>query len=237
MRSQRPFTGLIAALLLTAACASSTGMGGPRVLKSGQHEIGIGFDLTLNKANLSPGQDAPAPWPQLTSSYRIGLGGDFELGARTWGFGFVNYFFTFGAGLDLKYGIIQSPDIDSGFDLSIGVAGGYHQVNYAKAPTHTIVTQVPLLLGFNTGGGDQFFFGPRFENQYTFSPEQQPVNSAYGGFSLGYVWRAMPYLEIRPEFVFLYSPVSFNGAVDNGEQRGFMIGQLGFSTAIFWDRL
>ena len=96
--------------------------------------------------------------------------------------------------------------------------------------------QVPLLFGVNIGAANQIYFGPRFEYQTSFSESQNTVRYAFGGATLGFVWRALSYIEVRPEVVVLYSPVPFNGTVEGGK-RGLLIGQVGFSSAIFFDRM
>ena|GEM_PF-1744341 len=224
-------------LLVGAGCASSVGTGGARVLQAGQQEAGIGLDLTFPSARVAPSNPTVGVWPQGSLGYRRGLGAGFEAGARVWGFGWPRYLFTVGGGLDLRYALLRAPNQDEGFDLTLGAGTAYHQINAGSAPTHVWVTQAPLLLGFNLGGGHQLFGGPRFEIQHIRATDVHPVNAAFVGLSLGIVVRAMRFLEIRPEVVALYSPVGFNGTQDPGGRRGLGIVQFGLSNAILLDEL
>lgn len=232
MRARPALIAVFPALFGAAGCASSTGMGGARVLEAGKQEFGFGLELTLAGAQISPAAPVGAPWPQLSASFRAGLPGGFELGARTWGFGLPNYFFTLGGGVDAKYAIVKAPSLDEGFDLSIGVGAAYHQQNSAGVPHHVIAAQVPLLLGINLGGKNQLVAGVRFEEQVMLGENQHPVDAAFGGLSLGFVWRAMENIEIRPEVVLLYSPIPFNGTGDSTDRRGLTVLQFGLANVI-----
>lgn len=229
----------VAALLavMCGACASSVGTGGARVLATGQQEVGMAVDLSLPSAQLGPSQPVAGIWPQFGFGYRRGLGANFEAGARVWGFGLPRYLFTFGGGVDARYGIFRAPNIDEGYDLTLGAGVAYHQVNVGGAPTHLAVVQVPLLFGVNIGDGDQIYFGPRFEDHYFSGEDVVGVNSAFVGFSLGFVWRALAWLEVRPEVVALYSPVPFNGTANDEQRRGLGVLQFGISNAILPEAL
>ena len=61
MRPGRPLLAILPALLLGAGCASSTGTGGARVLAAGQQEVGVGLELTLAGAQISPSAPVGAP--------------------------------------------------------------------------------------------------------------------------------------------------------------------------------
>lgn len=224
-------------VLLLTGCASAMGTGGARVLESGRQEVGMAVDLSLPAAKLGPSEPVPALWPQVGFGYRRGLGADFEMGARVWGFGFPRVLFTFGGGADVRYGIVRAPNLDEGFDLTIGAGAAYHQINVGGAPTHLAVFQVPLLFGVNIGDRHQIYFGPRFEDHYFTGEDVVGVNTAFAGFSLGFIWRALPWLEVRPEIVALHSPVPFNGTADDPERRGLSILQIGVSNAIFPEAL
>lgn len=228
---------VLVAGLCCGACASSVGTGGARVLEAGRHEAGLGLDLTFPSARIAPQSPVAGIWPQGSLSYRRGFGPGFEAGARVWGFGWPKYLFTFGAGADLRYGIVRAPNHEEGVDLTLGAGLAYHQINAGGAPTHVMGVQVPLLAGINLGGGHQLFGGPRFEVQRIFGTDVHPVNAAFVGASMGFVWRAASFLEVRPEVVALYSPVSFNGTGDAQGRRGLGVLQFGLSNAILLDAL
>lgn len=217
-------------LCLLSGCASSTGVGHARLLAEDEYALTFGLDLGVSFSRLTPGQDTPAPWPQGILGARYGLG-KVELGARTWGWGIPTYFYTFGAAIDGKLALFQSPSIEEGFDLALGLDVGYHQINYQQAPIHLLVVQAPLAFGWNLGGGDQLLLGIRLADHLMGGADQTLVNMLFGGFSIGYSWRALPGVDIRPELVVLYSPVSFNGYAEDEERRGLSIVQLGLGSA------
>lgn len=224
-------------LLFTVGCASSVGTGGARVLDAGRQELGFAADLTFPAAQIGPSAPTRGIWPQIGAGYRRGFEHGFEAGARVWGFGLPASLYTFGAGVDLRYGIIRADDPNEDFDLTLGLGGAYHQVNAGGAPTHVWIIQAPLLFGANIGDGNQIFFGPRFENHHITGADLNPVNVPLFGGSLGFAWRALEWIEIRPEVVLLLSPVPFNGTADDPDRRGLGILQFGFSNAIFLEKL
>jgi hypothetical protein len=223
--------GFMANIALSAGCASTTGVGNARVLADGEHQLSFGVELGAATARLAPTQPVPAPWPQLGLGYRRGLGG-IELGARAWGFGLPAYVLTLGAASDVKVPLLRTPSIESGIDAAIGLEVGYHQINISKAPTHLFTAQIPLTAGCNIGGGDQVLFGLRFLDQLMTGPDLHPVNMIFFGVSVGFVWRALPFVEVHPEVVLLYSPVSFNGLGDDSGRHGLTVLQLGIGNVL-----
>lgn len=226
---------LCLSLALLAGCASSTGTGGPRILDGGKQEVALGVDLTFPSVRITPSTPVAGIWPQIGASYRRGFGRGFEAGARTWGFGWPKLLMTIGGAVDAKYGIIQSGE-KRGFDLSVGAGVGYHQINAGGAPTHVIVTQVPLLFGFDVGKDHQIYFGPRFEDHYFTATDVNPVNIAFVGSTVGFSWQVSRWLILRPEAVGLWSPVPFNGTQDANGRTGFGILQFGLSASVRPDK-
>lgn len=219
-------------LLVGTGCASSVGTGGARVLDGGKQTFGLGLDITLPSARIEPSSPVAGIWPQFSLGYRRGLGGNVEIGARTWAAGIPRYVMTLGGGADVRYGLVKSPSPEEGLDLALGAGVGYHQINAGGVPTHVMVTQVPLLGGINLEGGHQIFGGPRFEHHYMTGPDVNPVHLPFFGGSIGFSWRAASFLEVRPQIVAMYSPVSFNGTQDPDGRRGVGILQFGLSNAI-----
>jgi hypothetical protein len=223
----------VACAVVNVACASTTGVGHARVLKDSESQLTFGGELGAGLAKLSPGQPAPGPWGEAGLGYRRGIFG-FEAGARVWGFGLPNRFFTLGAAADLKYPLIAAPTIHEGFDLSLGLDLGYHQINMLRVPAHIFFVQVPLTFGVNIGGGDQAIIGLRVVDQVMTGHDVSPVNMFFLGGSLGFSWRALSDvgLDIRPELVVLHSPVPFNGLVEDERRRGLTIVQIGLNNAL-----
>lgn len=218
---------LLAALALgLSACASVTGSGTARTLDKGQTQLGAGFELGLGLPKLSPEYHAPLLWPQFVAGIRHGFSERVDGGARVWGFG-IQGLYTAGAQLDTKIALHQADSRNSGTDYTLAPSASYHQVNFGHAPNHSAIAQLPLLIGFNLPGEAQATVGPRVGYQGVFSAGQHPVHLIAFGSNFAVSADINDRITLVPEFVLLYSPVSFNGTVDGGEQRGLTIMQLG----------
>ena len=220
--------GLCLAALLAGGvgCASVTGAGTARTLPPGEHEIGSGLEFGLGLPKIAPTYHAPLPWPQLVLGYRRGLTERLDVGARAWGFG-IRGLYTVGAEVDTKIALKRAEATTRGIDYTLDPAVSYHQVAVGRAPTHSLIVQSPLLIGFNANGGDQFVVGPRLGYQGVFGPDLHPVHLFSLGTNLGYHWQVTDKLAFFPEVVFAHAPVSFNGVINDAQRRGLTIFQIG----------
>lgn len=221
----RHFIGLTSLLLLVTACASATGRGTARVLPEGESELSAGLELSFGAANIAPARPLRLPWIQLTAGFRHGLGSRLDVGARTWGIG-IPGLFAWGAAADLKVALLRSDSYHSGWDIAIAPGAGYHQINQGFAPIHFAVFELPVLFGYNTGGGDQLFFGIRIDDHVMTADDVNTVNLLFFGAQVGYSWKISELFILRPEIVVTWTPVSFNGTLDDPDRRGLSTLQL-----------
>ncbi len=214
-----PVLGMLLCTFVAFGCAS-IGAGSSRVLEKGEQEVGFGVELAAGFAKRSPTQRAPFPIPYMSASYRRGLGRRVDVGARTWGMATPG-FAAIGASADTKIGFKQVGVEARGWELALDPGAGYHQINIGGAPTHVVLGHLPFLIGYSRGGGDRFVVGPRVDYQMMTGVDIHPVHIVLGGTSIGYSWRITDVVTLRPEFVILYTPLRFNGTLDDPDRRGY----------------
>ena len=233
MRPSLLFIALLAMAMATLTGCASTGPGTARVLEKGESSVGVGADLLIAAPELNDAQRTRIPWFQFTASYKRGLGSPLldrrvEAGARLWGMG-IPGFFTAGAALDGKWGLLQRPKMERGWEIALAPSTGYHQINLGGAATHTFLGTLSVPFGYNFGvsHGDQFIIAPRIDVQSARSNTQNTIRYAFGGASISYAWHPFENFAILPQFVLLYSPIRFNGTLDDPERRGYVFSQYG----------
>lgn len=209
---RRAFLSL--AVVALAGCGAQTGFGTARVLAPGASEGAVFLEGSLVTARLDRTTDVPLPLIQGGIAYRRGLTEGFELGARAWGLR-IRGFASFGASLDGKTQLAESGRVHVALVTSLG----YHQVRLGGTPSHVFSGTLPLLIGVDLGR-DQLFFGPRLSYGIAASYGANAVSAAYYGLSLGYAWRWTRTFTFVPEVVWMYSPVRFNGEIDDPNRRG-----------------
>ena len=214
------------ALSLVSGCASQVGFGRATTLEPGKHEIsGIGQVDLVSPRSRKDGDAAGAPWAHVGIGYRHGIADRFEAGGRAWMFGLPGHL-SFGAAADGKVQILRGEP-GRGLSIATGASIGYHQAQLGGTPWHSFTGWVPLLFGQDVGK-DQVVFGPRAGLTLWAGEGQNTIRLPWFGGSLGVSVQAAKTTRIMPEIVVVYSPVSFNGAVEN-EQRGAFLTQLGLS--------
>lgn len=219
---------LALACVAGVGCASGTGIGMARTLEPGEHRLGGGLELGLGLASTSPTYDIPLPWPQLVIGYRGGLSKRVDLGARGWGFG-LRGFRTFGGEVDVKIALKKAASVEDGVDVTLDPRLSYHQAAIGRSPLHALSIRLPLLIGVNTGGGDQFVLGPSIMETVVLGPDLHPIDYLGGGVSVGYGVSVAEGIRVLPEVAMSYSPVSFNGTLEDQDRRGLTTLHLGFS--------
>ena len=143
--------------------------------------------------------EAPLTTPQLELGGRYGLSDRFELGARVW-------LPMPGYDLEAKIALLRSDSPYSGFDLSLAPGAGYLYAPGGSgeadgAALHVASFFLPLLIGWNTGGGDQLVFAPKLVDVLSLPGGSggMTTNMVMAGASLGYLWRATEQLSVMPE--------------------------------------
>ena len=217
---------LVAALLPSlAACASQTGFGRASTLERGKVQAQAAVTASVASVQMSPGTPVPLPWLDVEAGVHYGLTDDFELGARLWGIG-IRGLATWGVAADTKLRLVRSggegdggDDAARGWHLSVALSPGYHQILFGGTPTHLFTLTLPVLIGFDVGRS-QLVFGPRVVGNVWTGQGQGAIETISGGLSVGWSIALGRKWTIMPEVVLLWSPVSFNGEVDDEDQTG-----------------
>jgi len=184
------------------------------------------MQLDLVAPKTTEGGDAiPLPWAHVGLGYRRGITQRLDLGARGWIFGLPGHL-SFGGALDGKVQLLRGEP-GSGFSIATGASLGYHQAQIGGTPWHTFTLWTPILFGKDIGK-HQFVFGPRGGMTLWAGEGQNTIKLPWIGGSTGLSFGAGEKNQIMPEVVVVYSPVSFNGEV-NDERYGAFLVQLGLS--------
>jgi hypothetical protein len=213
---------LSAAFVGNTACHLQSGFGRATNVPKGHARAGGLVELDLAAVRLLPKNDVPLPGAQVAMNLHYGVSDKFEIGARMWGAYLPNFLTTFGGAVDTKWQLRKGK-----VDIALASAVGYHTGVLGGAAWHSLQVTLPLLFGVNMGD-NQFVFGPRIADYVLASYGQNTVNTFWGGLSLGYAWRIKEKLDLLPELIVLYSPVSFNGREPGQGQVGVTLFQLGF---------
>jgi hypothetical protein len=209
------FAACLVVLALGAGCASPLGTSKARPIAAGKWQVGGSLDTGLLLMKRSPGRAVPLPHYTLGLGARYGVWRGVDIGAR----------------VDGKLHVLRAPSADTGFDGMVGLALAYHAINLGGAPIHSVTTTIPISFGWNTGGGSQLFAGPRVALDYVASPTAKPVTVGRVGAHVGYAWRLFDHLELTPELHVTWSPLGWDGLIDNPERRGLTLVHLGTSAS------
>lgn len=215
-------------LLLSTGCASQVGFGRASTLEPGRQQV-TGFgQLDLMAPKMQQGGDAVGlPWAHVGIGYRRGLAERVEVGGRGWIFGLPAHL-SFGLAGDAKVQIVRSTP-GRGLQVASGLSLGYHQAQIGGTPWHTFTAWAPLLFGHDFGK-QQFVVGPRAGFTRWTGEGQNPIDLPWFGASTGVSFGVGSKTQVMPEIVFVYAPVSFNGAIRD-ERYGATLLQLGLSAS------
>ena len=208
-----------ALLLSTTACASAAGYGSARPLPPGAQEMTMLGGLTLHRAKLNPGPPVSLPWPQFGVGYRRGVLSGVDAGGRVWGF-WLPGFFTLGLAADAKVALVRGEAAEPSWDVALAPTLSWQQANLGGAPTHTLGLSLPLLAGWRLDERIQFVVSPRLSGQLVTSETQHPIVLFFFGTGIGITVPLSETMTLMPEIVVQYTPVSFNGTLDDPSRRG-----------------
>lgn len=182
-------------LFILSACPSTSTLKSARTLDEGRMRFAIAPEFQ----SFSLG-GAPLRKPQLELAARYGLTDNIEIGAKIW---------LPGLEADVKYALSRSEDGNSGWDLSIdpglGYVGGISGTATGEgSELHVWTFYLPLLIGYNLGGGNQIVVGPKLIDQIwlTADDEGATINILFLGTSLGFVYQVMDGFRVIPEVSF-----------------------------------
>lgn len=192
-------TLILACASLTAGCPSMTTMGTARTLDAGETQ----FFVAPEYSRFSLGGE-PLSEPTVEIGGRYGITDDVEVGARVWLPGYA---------IDTKIALLRSESEETGWDISVAPALSYLGSMSGTAEgsgyeLHVTTLYLPLLMGYNLGGGNSVVLGARIADQIWTTEDQADTtaNLLYVGGSLSFVWKVADGIRIAPE-VALAAPI------------------------------
>jgi len=180
------------AVVCLTGCPSFSTMGMARPLKPGSMQIVIapeGEGGTLN----GPTGQATGFLPQGELALRYGVNDIFELGAKIW---------LIGAALEGKLGLLRSPTMDGGIDLSVGASLSYLGITSSTGTLSLSTISVPLLVGINFGG-HQLVLAPKVVDVIGSGPTGI-AHQLNVGTSVGLALKLGPEFRLLPEISVIY---------------------------------
>jgi hypothetical protein len=216
--------------LAATGCASQIGVGRATTIERGHGEVMGLAQLDVMSPQSNPnGNAVPLPWAHVGFGYHRGLTDRLEVGGRAWFFGLPQHL-SWGMAADSKVQIFRGEP-GKGLSLAVAPSFAYHQPQIGGTPWHTFTGSLPVLLGQDFGP-HQFVVGPRAGYTLWAGEGQNTIHIPWFGGSTGVSFGVGRNAEtkIMPEIVLVYSPLSFNGAVES-ERFGATLFQLGLSAS------
>ncbi len=220
MRNRLLWLGAVGTML--TGCATTSTFGLARTLNKGAVQGWVapsGGAIIVTAPRV-----AVQGYPLVEGGFRAGLTDNIELGARL-GFG--------GIAVEGKFGLIRSPTMDSGFNLSLNP-----QVQFVGFPVPATATtaggfvgalslHLPVLFGIDFKG-HELIFGPRVIDQILFGSGTGTAvaNLVYFGGTIGFAIRIAPGFRILPE-VSVSAPVIGSAGGNTNAAFGAIIFQAG----------
>ncbi len=196
--------GLIVLAAPLTGCASLSTFGLARTLNQGAVQGWVapegGGVVAINNTSTS---GSGIGYPLLEGGVRYGVTDRVELGGRL-GFN--------GVALEGKFGLLRSPTMESGFNLSLNPGVGFVGFGASSGSTGggggfvgTLSFYLPVLMGIDVGG-HEIVIGPRLIDQVLFGSftdsagsTTSTANLLYLGGSFGVAFRASDSVRILPE--------------------------------------
>jgi hypothetical protein len=172
--------GCVAVVGLTG-CPSYSTMGLARPLRKGSMQTVVSPEAQGVASGLT------VVWPQTELGVRYGVTDSFELGIKAW---------LFGLALEGKIGLLESPTMESGVDLSFNPSASYMGIGWGFGGVNLITVSLPLLVGFNFGG-NQLVLGPKLVDHMVIAGGVGNLLNV--GLSLGYAIKLGDEFRLMPE--------------------------------------
>jgi hypothetical protein len=200
-------------LLVIAGCYSFPTMGRARIVDPKQVEAWAAVEaLIIATPGGAKQQSGASERPVVEAGIRYGLTGSVELDAHISSF-------AISAGTRIQ--LLRAPSDETGVDIALAPALAF------TVPDKPAV-ELPVLVGFNLSGRNQIVAAARvvFQQHYGVGGVSGPINFAYAGGSVGFVWQIARHVALLPEVAVLtqiYSDPGFTSELPNaiGIQAGF----------------
>ena len=208
------------------ACAGGLDLGRAVVLKPGETRWSAGAEFSVATSTFGPEQETPLPWVSPTVGWRRGLAPGWDVGARGWTFGWPGVGGVSGLAVDARRELRTS---EKGYDPSVttGLVLGVHRPIVGGTPFYVLAADSPVWLGFPVNDGE-LTFTPRVGAALVTSMGQTPFVTPRLGW--GVAWHlSRPRREVVPQAAWGWSPVPFDGTLDQPDRRGFHTFEVGIA--------
>ena len=181
--------GLVA--LLTSGCSIAT-LGTALPIDPGTSQVLVAPAVV--RIGLS---GKPYTGPQVELGGRYGLSKNVDIGARIW-------LPLPGYSLDSRIALHRSADRDHGIDLGLQPGVSYIYVPGGEAdssPLHIASATLPLLVGWNLGGGKQLVIAPKLVDVLSVSgsTDGKAANLLTVATTIGFIWPLTNNFSLAPE--------------------------------------
>ena len=213
-------------IALLLACAGGLDLGRAVVLAPGDVRWSAGAEVSVATATSGPEQETPLPWISPMVGARSGLAPGWDVGARGWLSGWPGVIGVAGVAADAR---VQLRTSTEGYDptLSTGLVLGLNRPVVGGTAGYLFSADVPVWVGFPTED-DELTFTPRAGAVFVTSRGQSPFLCPRMGF--GVAWHAsLATRDVVPQVAWGWSPVPFDGALDDPDRRGFHTFELGIA--------
>lgn len=202
---------------LLGGCAPAMGLGRADTLARGTWRYDGGVDISVLRADLRADRSAPLPWVQMVTGAHVGVADRVEVGGRAWAFGWPGAFTTFGLAADAKYQVHVAQRRGTPH-IAVAASASWQSPALGNTPWTALGLTVPVLAGFDVRES-QLVFGPRVAAWVVTAPGQRALFSPGFGAGVGWSGRKERF-EVFPELVWMYAPVSWNGALHDPARTG-----------------
>ncbi len=213
--------------LALCGCYSGAGLGRATTLPRGTTRVGGWIEASAVTAQLAG--PITAPWGHLGLQVQRGVHERVELGARVSG-GWLPWVDSLSVFGDVK---VQLRRRSNGLDIAVAPSVGYHVARYGGTPWHVLNATTAMMFGYNLGR-HQLVATVRGGYQLIGARGQERLHLGYAALSLGFVARVSEHWELIPEVLLGWSPVRFNGEVQDEGRVGAGIAQLAIGVARVW---
>jgi hypothetical protein len=139
----------------------------------------------------------PYTGPQVELGGRYGVSKNVDIGARIW-------LPLPGYSLDSRIALLRSEDREHGFDIGLQPGVSYLYVPGGEAdssPLHIASATLPLLLGWNLGGGKQLVVAPKLIDVLSASGsvDGKAANLLTMATTVGFIWPLTSNFSVAPE--------------------------------------
>lgn len=188
-------------------CGSMSTMDRARALEPGQVRFGV------SGGAIGAAEDKGAAFePRAEAFLGYGVEPGIEIFGKFWG----------GFSLGTKMEVARSDSSNSGIDLAVAPAIGYHWAD-------KLTVDFPILTGILTGKGSQFVMAIKPSYAAWLSPGgvSRPVSYVFLGGSFGYFWQLTDNLAVMPEVAWagtLFAEEGFSSPLGQGAGLQFSLG-------------